>query len=85
MWDWLADRCPRAKKDYLCSLCDEYILKGKQHIARVVVDPHNTARTFRLHFECEELTKKLEWGNEDWEYNSPWEFRQLLVEDGYHV
>ncbi len=73
MWTHIEDTEPKARKPYLCCLCERRIQKGEKHVRRFGFDDTGPYAT-RMHTKCESLTR--DWDADVWEDISPWTFRQ---------
>jgi len=76
-WAFVRESTPKARKAHTCDLCFLPIPQGQVHVARVGSDCG--LFTFRMHLECERVTRG--WESEDWESKTDgYEFRQELEE-----
>jgi hypothetical protein len=75
-WTFVRESKPKARRAHTCDLCFLPISKGEVHVARVGRDS-DSIFTFRMHTECEMVTRG--WGEEEWDRDiSSMEFLEEL-------
>lgn len=77
MWTHFNDTRPKARKQYICSLCELPIPAETIHVARRGESEGEVA-THRMHLDCEQMTQDNHWREEHWEQRDAHEFRQEL-------
>lgn len=80
-WNNLRDSTPKARKPYWCLVCGNGILVGEKYFSRTGTDTDypGEINTFRMHLECEVLTRT--WTIDDWEIHYPGDVKRPTKED----
>lgn len=74
-WRHISDSEPKARKPYLCELCQTTIQSGEVHLARRGIS-EGEAITARMHKTCAARTRH--WTEDQWECHDPVEFREAM-------
>jgi len=74
IWLHLEDTKPKARKQYSCVLCEQFIPPETVHVARRGIWEDGPITT-RMHIVCEKLTRVEKWDQMDWECHDFGEFR----------
>lgn len=79
MWTHIEDTRPVARKPHQCYLCGLPIGVGERHVRRYgISEGHRLA--FRMHEDCEQVTRDHDWYEETWLHLDEAEFRTELQE-----